>query len=191
MRHVQWTVVTIATLLASAAIVRAFNVTFPTRATAKAVVVVDELGNVLFGSKPGQVEVTSLPPTPATEIFNFTFEGPADGSAVSSVTVATVPTDRALLITDIDGNYQCDVPIGENPPSCGCDLRDSSGLRLRWYSAPTYAGGDSTHRTYSTGIRFSPGETIIMQATPCPPNFLPPGAVYGSVTFMGRFVTTS
>ena len=52
--------------LAAATAAWALEVTFPTRSKAQARVVVDELGNVLFGAMPAKVEVTNLVPAGAT-----------------------------------------------------------------------------------------------------------------------------
>jgi hypothetical protein len=51
MRYVRGIAIAVVVLLASVTVIRALTVTFPNRAAARVVAVVDELGNVLFGSK--------------------------------------------------------------------------------------------------------------------------------------------
>lgn len=67
----------------------AIPVTFPSRAKAKLVGIVDEVGNVLFGSTPGKVEVTNFPPATASApqvvtLFERTASGPCDGPPIDA-----------------------------------------------------------------------------------------------------------
>ena len=171
MRYTRWIVLGIGGLVATATGVGALTGTSPTRTIVNLVAVVDELGNVLFGSKPGRVEVTNFPSQPGSgEIFDFTipFANPGAGSFV----VATVPGDRALVLTDIDGAYGC------YNGCLRCALSDSTGERLVW------EGGDPSpmpHRSYTTGIRFAPSEVVTWTEV-CG------GIVHGPITFMGRLV---
>ena len=71
MRYTRWIVLGIGGLVATATGVGALTGTSPTRTIVNLVAVVDELGNVLFGSKPGKVEVTNFPSQPgAGKIFD-------------------------------------------------------------------------------------------------------------------------
>jgi hypothetical protein len=181
MRHVRGAVLGLIAgiLTATVAWTLVVPVTFPTKGRARITAVVDELGNVLFGSTPGKVEVTNFPtaaPAPPEEIFNFFLANP--GVPFSSpVVIATVPTDRQLIITDIEAAsanacYPCGI----------CQLTDSTGVRLVWQ------GGLSTPRSYTSGVRFGPGETVSFSTSPfCGPVTL----VYPPVTFMGRLVPAS
>src|SRR5437773_2417523 len=167
MRYTRWIVLGIGGLVATATGVGALTGTSPTRTIVNLVAVVDELGNVLFGSKPGKVEVTNFPSQPGSgEIFDFTI--PFANSGAGSFVVATVPGDRALVLTDIDGHYAC---------YNGCDLcalRDSTGERLAWA-----ADNPVLPRSYTTGIRFAPSEVVTWTEV-CG------GIVHGPITFMGR-----
>jgi len=108
---------------------------------------------------------------PAGESY-FSTRIVADGH-VGPKLVTTVPPDHFLVITDIDGRYGCG--------SAECQLIDGSGVRLEW---PT----DSTtyHRSYTTGIKFGPGERVLWWAESM--------SIYeklsGSITFMGKLVAS-
>jgi hypothetical protein len=148
--------VTVIGLLASAA--AAVTVTLPLKTRAKATVVVDELGQVLFGSAPGKVEVTNMPSVTVApeEIFNASFDRwttPANGPQV----IATVPANRVLVLTDVvwaANNVPCyfDISGGSCSGSASgpCRLTDSSGGRLVLDTTPT------GRQAYTTGLRFGP-----------------------------------
>ena len=142
-------------LVALVATAWALQVRLPARTTARASIVVDENGDVVFGAKGAKVELMQ-------EVFNVT---------VSDHPVVTVPLDKAFILTDIDGVYTS---------TTYCELRDSTGLRLRW-PPPT---NTSSVRSYSTGLRFAPGETVTWQDSGG-------GNVGGQITFMGKFVPAS
>lgn len=149
----------------------AIPVTFPARAKAKLVGIVDEVGNVLFGTTPGKVEVMNFPV--ADQLFSRTLTTVVFPTPSPSAIVTTVPSDRALIVTDIDGRYSCGGEV--------CCLSDGSVCRLAWRS-PETATPSSDHRSYSTGVRFGPGEAVVWAPYNVGQN------VYGQVTVMGRLV---
>jgi hypothetical protein len=79
-----------------AATVGAFTVNFPHRLRVGAAVIVDELGNVLFGSTPGKVEVTNFP-------------------ATQTVTVTVATPQLTTLLDHVQGNSSGAVPFGPIP----------------------------------------------------------------------------
>ena len=142
-------------------------VTFPTKARVKVVGAVDEMGNLLFGSTPGKVEVTNFPATADPgDLFSVALQ-----ANLPPVIVTTVPLGQALIITDIDGSYACGFSA--------CQLSDSTGVRLTWYVGGT--DGQNLHHSYTTGVRFGPGETVTLSSTSNSPS--------GAFTFMGRLVS--
>jgi hypothetical protein len=159
----------------------ALQVKLPKTLTAKATVVADELGNVLFGTIPGKVEVTNFPsgqgsssgPGTPFSVYIDTLS-----SGTQSVPVTTVPSGQQLLITDIDGFYQC-TQTGGN--STRCVLQDGTGTRFAWWGAVSY------QHSFTTGIVFQPGE-VVTWTTSLPPGG---GAVQGPITFMGRLIPAS
>src|SRR5437773_12051686 len=71
MRYTRWIALGIVASVVTATGVGALTGTSPTRTSVNLVAVVDALGNVLFGSKPGKVEVTNSPSQPgAGKIFD-------------------------------------------------------------------------------------------------------------------------
>lgn len=165
--------------LVAATAALALDVSFPTRSKAQARVIVDELGNVLFGAMPAKVEVTNLPPSSGGyEPWSVTVP---TGYVQSPVQLFSVPADKRLVITDIDGRYTCYVNGNGSVP---CTLSDSSGVRLTW----TY--DSSRVRSYVTGLSFGPNETVMWGVDPLgvpPPNM----QVTGPITFMGRLEPAS
>ena len=67
MRYTRWIALGIVASVVTATGVGALTGTSPTRTSVNLVAVVDELGNVLFGTKPGRVEVTNFPPSGGSE----------------------------------------------------------------------------------------------------------------------------
>ena len=100
MRRIIVILIAIGAVLSATAFALTVQVTFPARTKAKIGAVVDEMGNVLFGATPGKVEVTNFPASSSDETFNMTFSTPGTHP---SLVVTTVPADRALILTDIDG----------------------------------------------------------------------------------------
>src|SRR5204863_4226302 len=97
MRYTRWIALGVVALVATATGVGALTGTSPTRTIVNLVAVVDELGNVLFGSKPGKVEVTNFPSQPGSgEIFDFTF--PFANSGAGTFFVDTVPGNRPFVL---------------------------------------------------------------------------------------------
>jgi hypothetical protein len=115
MRYVRGAAIAVVVLLASVTVVRALTVTFPNRAAARVVAVVDELGHVLFGSTPGKVEVTNFPPsaTDAQEVELF------DGTvtACSALYTTTIATNGFGHVT-LHGASGTVVPSGHVSVSC-------------------------------------------------------------------------
>lgn len=152
----------------------ALDVSFPPRSKAQARIIVDELGNILFGAMPAKVEVTNWPASPI-DSTGTPWSAVVDvASPAPSVVAFTVPADSRLLLTDIDGAYAC---AAGGPTRC--TLSDSHGARLTWNSG----GYDSPHHSYSTGVLFDAGEIVTMSA---------PIAVQGpSISFQGRLLPAS
>src|SRR5439155_171080 len=67
MRYTRWIALGIVALVATATGVGALTGTSPTRTSVNLMAVVDELGNVLFGARPGRVEVTNFPSSGGSE----------------------------------------------------------------------------------------------------------------------------
>jgi len=160
--------------LAAATAAWALEVTFPTRSKAQARVIVDELGNVLFGAMPAKVEVSVLLKAGATtEPWSTSVDA---GTGAAAVPVTTVPSDRMLVITDLDGAYGC---------NDYCELRDGSGsVRFQWLNWPV------PQRTYGSGVVFGPGEEVIWAGRVLPGGTGTPSVVR-RVTFMGRLIPAS
>ncbi len=86
-------------LLASSTIAWAFTVKFPNTLKIRGSATVDEVGNVLGGATPLQVEVTNATPTEPCEHVTAIFD--TGGNSVTSTPVMTVPAAKDLLVTDI------------------------------------------------------------------------------------------
>ena len=134
------------------------EVALPSRARAKATVVVDSLGQVLFGSTPARVELVNLPDSSniADEAWSVVSAGPV---------IETVPLDKALLITDISA--------ATNNQSGTMALSDSTGTRLVWdqFSPKRFS--------FTTGLLFGPGESVTYTFN---------GGGAPTATFMGRMI---
>jgi hypothetical protein len=150
----------------------------------KPTAIVDGNGNILFNSTtPGQVQVTNFPPQASAGDFFSIVLSADDNYPTSSMTVATVPTDRQLVITDIDGKYQC--PGGQQ---CLCGLVDSSGVRLVWTDPEDFADGTEFRHSFATGVRFAPGETVAWSHGNPACGDIP---LAGRITFLGRLLPLS
>lgn len=86
-------------LLASSTLAWAFTVKFPNTLKVRGMATVDEVGNVLGGATPLQVEVTNASPADACEHVTAIFD--TGGNLVASTPVMTVPPGKDLLVTDI------------------------------------------------------------------------------------------
>src|SRR5436305_1108221 len=98
------------------ATVRAVEVTVPERARARATVLVDEVGNVLFGSRAGKVEVTNLP------------QG-GGGTVFTVLGATTCPMASTLLYSG--SVYQAQINCQTNPTTDG----------LCWQTPPSPQSG--------------------------------------------------
>jgi len=153
--------------LAAATAAWALEVTFPTRSKAQARVIVDELGNVLFGAMPAKVEVTNLPSGCGTVETASAVVDQITGSAVSA-NVLTVPAGKRFILTDYT--------IADSNTSEPLVLSDSGGARL-------IVSGVGSSR-FESGVSFGPGETIVLtRSNGMTPQF--------RGTFMGRLEPVS
>jgi hypothetical protein len=154
---------------------------------ARAVWVVDEAGELLFGNTPAKVQVTNLTASQVLgEPVSFRSTAAVLGPSTDpTVTVATVPADHAFLMTDIEGTYVC--CNGDLP----CALSDSTGIRLtwRWLSTAAVSPPSPGQRSYTTGILFNPGQTISLGLAITPVQCS--GVHGGDITLMGRLVPVS
>jgi len=123
---------------------------------------------------PVSVEVTNFPEsssTAADEYFNVRVV--SDGHPGPKL-VTRVPADRVLVLTDIDGRYGCGL--------CDvCQLVDLSGVRLDWL------GQSGNHRSYTTGLKFGPGQTVWWSG-PCVGFYDQP--LTGAITLMGKLIAS-
>ena len=124
----------------------AITVVLPNRTKAKAMVVVDVLGQVLFSEEnPAKVEVVNQPSGPTAQSWSaWSTHFYHNGDEVVSVFV--VPAGQTLLLTDIVSKQNSNVP----------DLKISS------LSGGTEETRLRTQGNYSftTGIEFAGGETL-------------------------------
>jgi len=96
------------------------------------------------------------------------------GPAVTTPTpLTTVPAGRMLVITDIDGMFECSGSAAGH----GCELDDSSGPRLVWWVNTLEA-----HHSCSSGVTFMPGENVTMAGLVCYDFYV------CRATFMGKLV---
>jgi len=148
--------------LTASTLALALEVRLPPRTTPKSGLLVDELGNVLFGSMPARVQVVDQN---AGEPWSAAVDA---GAGQPSIAVATVPAGRRLVVTELDGAWACN----------GCQLRAGASLRLGWANDVGVR-----QRSYRDGVVFEPGETIMWTASA--------GGVSGTLALMGRLVPTS
>jgi hypothetical protein len=126
------------------------------------------------------------------EIFNVTI--PIPTAPIKTMFVTTVPQGRELLITDIDGSYTCAYPDYSSPsgsfvPYGDCYLTDGTKVRFQWVVRAVYdalfpsqnytVDAVAAHRSWRTGLRFGPGETVYWQADEG-------HILWGRLTVMGR-----
>jgi len=155
----------------------ALQVKLPNKAVkAKVMLLVDELGNTLFATAPGRVEVTGrvqadviMPPTdcgPEPKFVSFYIRDDTLGEKV--IHVFTVPRDTDLIITDIE--------TVSNSSGGRLSLEDSSGPLFM-----TIIRSLDT-RSYQSGIVVEGGELLQLRLS---------GAGRKDVTLMGRLVPVS
>jgi len=142
--------------LAAATAAWALEVTFPTRSKAQARVIVDELGNVLFGAMPAKVEVTNLP--------------------------ASAGQGR-LVVKDANGNVVGEVsPIEHDQPNKIFVVRDVGGVQVEFAVSQkgVIGGGGSLSYTQANCAGQQVFEAAVYGNYPHH-NFYPPVVGDGSV----------
>jgi hypothetical protein len=182
-------------IVATATVAWALEVKIPPKLTARANLVVDEVGNALFGATPGNVAVTNLPAVQQVQVTNF--PPPAGGAddelwsqflncygpapdfppACSSPQVLTiVPAGKRLVITDVSAS------------SAGIlTIEDTTGIRA---ALNTASPNGAVNVSLASGIVFEPGTTVGFFAGGNPfLAALPP--FVGLFTFSGRLVPVS
>jgi len=124
MRYTRWIVLGIGGLVATATGVGALTGTSPTRTIVNLVAVVDELGNLLFGSKPGKVEVTNFPSQPgAGKIFDA--EPVTEWAQVSAFDTAE-RCERARL----EGLQRADAAAEKKPTAAEMHPKTVTGITI-------------------------------------------------------------
>ena len=96
MRYTRWIALGIVASVVTATGVGALTGTSPTRTSVNLVAVVDELGNVLFGTKPGRVEVTNFPSSGGSEQVV---------TLLNAVTLAPTPCTGGPSIASCPGTF--------------------------------------------------------------------------------------
>jgi hypothetical protein len=141
------------TVVGTATLAWAMTVVMPNTIRPKGMLLVNELGNVIFGpSAPAKVEVTNLPAAagpsgcPAADIVTI------GGASFGANPIYTVPAGKTLIIADLDLES-----------GCGSDtilVSDGTG----------YVGSfrQSAHRSFALGLRMDAGRPInLVSALAC------------------------
>jgi len=124
------------------------------------------------------------------EIFNVTI--PIDEAPMKTVLVTTAPMDRVLVITDLDGSYTCGYldlqNVDQSVPYGDCYLTNGQHVRFQWLVQPAATAlygleQVAPHRSWTTGLRFEPGESVYWQADEG-------HILWGRLTVMGRLMPT-
>ena len=126
--------------LTAATLAWALEVRLPTRTTAKATLVVNEMGSVLFGSIPARVEVTNFPTeAPALVVKD------ANGVVIGTPSRPVTPGSPIHVVRQVD-SVNVEMVIREsaiNGTSSGWGTRyyESAGCAGAPYLAEAYGGG--------------------------------------------------
>jgi len=131
-------------VLSASALAWAFEINFPRKTEVKATVLVDELGEILFGDEAARIEITAIPKTETTPIAKVEqlksfFFSPLTICTNGTNTALTVPANHFFILTDIE--------------SINVTVRvlDTGTPKLE---------ANSGHRSYASGIAFGPSSIV-------------------------------